>query len=105
ELAYQLAGAEGYAYLQDYDQGLTAPGGEQLSTLLRDIGTPVLILLDEVLNHVEAAQTVPAGDSTLGRQLMVFLKNLTEAVAGSQNVVLVYSLQASISEAMGAENL
>ena len=105
ELAYQLAGAEGYAYLQVYDEGLTAPGGEQLTTLLREIGSPVLILLDEVLNHVETAQTIQMGESTLGRQVMIFLKNLTEAVAGSQNVVLVYSLQASIGEAMGAENL
>jgi hypothetical protein len=105
EIAYQLAGVEGYEYLRDSDETLTSPGGETLSILLRDMGQPILILLDEVLNHVENAKGVQVEDSTLGRQLLIFLKNLTEAVSASRNAALVYSLQASITEGLGAENL
>jgi hypothetical protein len=105
EVAYQLGGEAGYAYVQESDEGYTAPGGETIITLLHDLGRPALILLDEVLNHVEAAQAVEIGNSTLGRQLMLFLKNLTEAVKDSHHAALVYSLQASASEAVGASTL
>jgi len=105
EIAYQLGGTAGYDIVRDDDEHMTAPGGEALTQLLREIGKPALILLDEVLNHVEAAQTVIVGESTLGRQLMIFLKSLTEAVSGSRNATMVYSLQASIREGLGAESL
>lgn len=106
EIAYQLGGAAGYAYVQGDDEHFTSPGGETLAALLRDFGQPVLILLDEILNHVENAQSVTIGDSTLGRQLMIFLKNLTETVSASRNAALVYSLQASrMGEHLGAESL
>ncbi|MCS6835397.1 MAG: DUF499 domain-containing protein [Anaerolineae bacterium] len=105
EIAYQLGGADAYARLLAEDQNYTAPGGETLAALLRDFQQPVLILLDEVLNHVEAAQTFQVGNSTLGRQLMLFLKNLTEAVSASRHAALVYSLQASVRESVGAESL
>ena len=105
EIAYQLAEEVGYAYVEESDQRGTAPGGDTIAALLRDIGKPALILLDEVLNHVEAAQTVTVGNSTLGRQIMLFLKNLTEEVKDSPHAALVYSLQASAGEAAGAANL
>ena len=105
EIAYQLAGLDGYALLAADDEYGTAPGGETLAALLRAVNGPALILLDEVLDHVEAAQTVVVGESTLGRQLLIFLKTLTEAVAGQPQVVLVYSLQASVREGLGAETL
>lgn len=106
EIAYQLGGAAAYSYVQEDDENLTSPGGETIETLLRDLGQPALILLDEVLNHVENAQSVSIGDSTLGRQLMIFLKNLTQAVSASRSAALVYSLQASqMGEHLGAESL
>lgn len=105
ELAYQLGGKAAYETIRVYDEGKTTPGGEDISNILRDLKKPALILLDEVLNHILEAEGVHVGESTLGRQLLIFIKKLTEAVAGSGNTVLVYSLQASVSEAMGAENL
>lgn len=104
-IAYQLGGEAAYDYVRESDEYYTAPGGDTIRALLRDLGKPVLILLDEVLNHVEAAQTVEVGNSTLGRQIMLFLKNLTEEVKGTHNAALVYSLQASAGEAVGAANL
>ena len=105
EVFYQLGGKAGYALVAEEDAKFTAPGGETLSKFLGDLKQPVLILLDEILNYVEAAMTVQIGESTFGRQLMIFLKALTEAVSGSRNAVLVYSLQASVREGLGAEGL
>jgi len=110
EIAYQLGaslnnGPLAYEYVRASDESLTAPAGEIIGALLRDLNHPSLILLDEVLNHIENAMAVKVRDSTLGRQLMLFIKNLTEEVAALPHSVLVYSLQASVREAVGAEGL
>lgn len=106
ELAYRLGGAEGYDAVRRIDETPSAPGGELIEGLLRGSKqAPVLLLADEVLVYVEKAMAVPAGDSTLGRQTLTFLQALTESVAGAPNAALVYSLQASIGEAVGAEGL
>jgi hypothetical protein len=74
--------------------------------LLKDDGDRAsLILADEVLVYVEKAMAVKTGDSNLGRQTMTFLQQLTESVAGSRKAALVYSLQASVAEAVGDEGL
>src|SRR5258708_26107954 len=44
---------------------------------------------------------VTVGESTLGRQTIVFLQRLTEAIAASPRAVMVYSLQQSEQEAGG----
>lgn len=105
EMFHQLGGAAGFVHVADEDANLTTPGGETIAQFLRELKQPTLILLDEILNYVEAAHTVTIGDSTFGRQIMVFLKNLTESVAASRNAVVVYSLQASVREGLGAEGL
>jgi predicted AAA+ superfamily ATPase len=56
EIAYQLGGSAGYSYMQADDENLTSPGGETIEALLRDLGQPALILLDEVLNGVKVAK-------------------------------------------------
>lgn len=99
ELAWQLGRQESYSLLAEQDQLGVAPGAEVLSRLLGE--EPTLLLLDEVLTYVENAMGIVVGDSTLGRQTIVFLQRLTEVVAASPRTVLVYSLQASEQEAGG----
>src|SRR5262249_38696447 len=103
ELAFRLGGAEGFAPVRGIDERMPAPGGDLLSSLVRAPGKATLILADEVLVYVEKALTVPAGDSTLGRQTLAFLQALTETVAGEPSAAFVYSLQASVAEAIGDE--
>lgn len=105
ELAYRLGGPEAFARVREIDERMTAPGGDLLASLVRAPGTSTLILADEVLVYVEKAMTVPAGDSTLGRQTLAFLQALTETVAGDPSAAFVYSLQASVAEAIGDEGL
>ncbi|QKW20539.1 ATP-binding protein [Kitasatospora sp. NA04385] len=100
ELAAQLGR---YELVAEHDRTGSAPGGDTLRRILGD--GPTLVLLDEVLVFVEKAMAVQRGDSTAGRQAMLFIQALTEAVSSHPNAVMVYSLQASVGEAVGAEGL
>src|SRR6266700_6996457 len=99
ELAWQLGGPEGYGLVAEQDRLGVAPGAEVLMRLIGD--TPALLLLEEVLVYVENAMGVTVGESTLGRQTIVFLQRLMEAVAASPRAAMVYSLQQSEQEAGG----
>src|SRR5439155_19753004 len=68
ELAYRLGGAVGYEAVRTIDERMTAPGGLMIESLLVAPKQATLVLADEVLLYVEKAMTLPAGDSTLGRQ-------------------------------------
>ena len=55
--------------------------------------------------YVEKAMAVERGESNAGRQAMLFIQALTEAVNNHPRAAMVYSLQASVGEAVGAEGL
>jgi hypothetical protein len=104
ELAYQLGGWPAYdALLVDGDEG-PPPAGEKLGRLLAD-AKPALILLDEVLVYAATAKAVSVGSTTLDRQVLLFVQHLTEAVNQARQAALIYSLQASVGEAVGEEGL
>ena len=48
---------------------------------------------------------VERGESNAGRQAMLFIQALTEVVNSHPSAAMVYSLQASVGEAVGAEGL
>ena len=103
ELAYQLGGKQAYELVRTADEGRTAPNKPVLQTLIGD--DPTLILLDEVLTYVEKANGVQVINSTYGRQVLIFLQTLTEAIRSLNRAAMIYSLQASQGEAYGAEGL
>ena len=104
ELAFQLGGWPAYdALLLDDGTEGTPPGGERLASLLA--GQPTLILLDEVLVFAAKAKGVRLGETTMDRQVLLFVQHLTEAVNNQAHAALVYSLQASVGEAVGEESL
>jgi Protein of unknown function (DUF499) len=103
ELAYQLGGWAAYDELVgDGDEG-TPPGGERLAALLA--GTPTLLLLDELLVYIAKGKGIRVADSTAGQQALLFVQSLSEAVNQQKNAVMVYSLQASVGEAVYEEGL
>lgn len=103
ELAFQLGGWEAYdELLVDGEEG-APPGGERLGRLLGD--TPALILFDEAIVYVAKGRAVARGDSDMGKLTMLFLQNLSEAVNQSVRGALIYSLQSSVGEAVGEEQL
>lgn len=92
-----------YDLVAEHDRTGAAPGGDVLRQMLA--GRPTLILLDEVLVYVEKAMAVQRAESTAGRQAMLFVQALTEAISSQPNAAMVYSLQASAGEAVGSEGL
>ncbi len=86
ELAFALAGSDGYARVRRSDEGRVAPGSETLQELFG--GEPTLILLDELSVYLRKVKDiVGAGD-----QLTAFLTSLFKAVEGAPNAALVYTL-------------
>jgi len=78
-------------------KGNTAPGKDKLIKLLSE-NTPVLILMDEVLEYATKAAGIKVGDSNLASQTFAFIQELTSAVATTGNALLVLTLPSSILE-------
>ena len=86
EIAYALAGRDGYERVRRSDERHIAPGAETLRELFG--GEPTLILLDELsvyLRKVRHMEDVRA-------QLTAFLTSLFKAIEGTPNAALVYTL-------------
>lgn len=87
EIAWALAGQEGYERVRASDQAGIAPGAETLRELFGD--RPTLILLDELAIYLRKQK------GTLqqrGAQLAAFLTALFKAVESSPQAVVVYTL-------------
>lgn len=91
EIAYGLAGRDGYRRVDDDIRG-SSPGADTLKELIGD--GPTLILLDELAVYLRKA----AMHGGAGKQLVAFLTSLIKAVEGSPNAAFVYTL------AMGADS-
>ena len=86
ELAYALAGPDGYERVRKSDESRIAPGAETLRELFG--GEPSLVLLDELAVYLR--KVGPLGGS--GKQLTAFLTSLIKAVEGAPQAALVYTL-------------
>lgn len=86
EIAYRLAGSEGYERVRRSDENRIAPGAETLRELFG--GRPTLILLDELSIYLrKVASMTHARD-----QLSAFLTALFKAVESTPNAAVVYTL-------------
>ena len=86
EIAYALAGKDGYARVRKSDESGIAPGAETLRELFG--GEPTLILLDELSVYLRKVQKLEDARD----QLTAFLTSLFKAVESAPNAVLVYTL-------------
>ena len=86
EIAYALAGKEGYERVRKSDENRIAPGAETLRELFG--GEPTLILLDELSIYLRKVRNL--GDAKT--QLTAFLTSLFKAVESAPNAALVYTL-------------
>ena len=98
DLAWQLGGAEGYAFVADADASGTSPGKAILEKLLARYA-PCVILVDELVAYIrqfEEGKTLTGGtfDSNLS-----FVQALTEALKAVPTAVLLASLPESEKEA------
>ena len=86
EIAYALAGTDGYERVRNSDERRIAPGAETLRELFG--GEPTLILLDELSVYLRKVSTLEHARD----QLTAFLTSLFKAVEGAPNAALVYTL-------------
>ncbi len=88
EIAYALAGKDGYARVRKSDERRIAPGAETLRELFG--GEPTLILLDELSVYLRKVRNLE--DASDRDQMTAFLASLFKAVESAPNAVLVYTL-------------
>ncbi len=89
EIAFQLGGAAAFEVIRQHDERGEAPGGDVIRKLLPK-DKPCLILMDEVMNWVSRNRR-----DQLHNQFYNFLQNLSEAIRGEKNLVLVVSIPKS----------
>lgn len=100
EMAWQLGGVEGYAFVREGDLKGVSPGADTLRELFRAT-EPALILIDEwvaFLRNIYRTSDLPSGDFEAN---LTFVQALTEAVKASPRTLLVASLPASQIEVGG----
>jgi hypothetical protein len=88
ELAYGLAGRDGYELLRASDEQCIAPGAETIRELFGS--EPTLILMDELSIYLRKLKAKDRDRA--GGQLTAFLTALFKAVESSPNAALVYTL-------------
>jgi len=100
EIAYRLAGAQGYEIVRRSDEARVAPGSETLERLFQATG-PALILIDETLSYITKASGIRVGKGFLSDQAQEFLLELTRAVNAAADVALVLTMTSSEQEQIG----
>ncbi len=101
ELAYQLGGAEAYEFMRGSDESMSAPGSSDLTKMMRAVGKPVLILIDELLDYATKAGAVKVGRGYLVEQVQSFIKALTQAVDPHPTALMVLTLTSSPQQIFG----
>lgn len=86
EIAYALAGKDGYDRVRASDESHVAPGTETLRELFG--GEPTLILLDELSVYLRKVHNLAGARN----QLTAFLTSLFKAVESAPRAALVYTL-------------
>ena len=99
EMAWQLGGERLYKLVEKDDELKTAPGTNLLGKILEEVG-PCVILIDEILSYIINASGVKVGEETLRGTTLIFLQQLTEAVANCPHAILITTLTSQITESM-----
>lgn len=103
ELAFQLAGKEGYEVFQENDESRISPGKAKIRKFLEE-QQPFVLLFDEILEYVNRAlddkkyQTREKTGVSLGTQTFSFFQELTEAVALIPRGMMIVTLPSSYLE-------
>lgn len=97
DIAYQLAGVEGYKEFEKNDKQRIAPGKDKLREFFQK-HQPFVILFDEILEYITKAIGVQEDKNNLGSQTYAFLQELTETISSIEKGVLIVTLPSSYLE-------
>lgn len=85
-------------------EGSVPRGGEVLRSVLKEQKTPILILIDELLQYItRAAELDKARGSNLAKMTIAFMQELSEAASSLDNVCVVVTLPSSSNEHLNNE--
>ncbi len=100
ELAWQLAGSDGYALIAAADRNGVNPGSDLLKELF-DVASPALILIDELVAYIRQlyrTDDLPGGSFDAN---LTFIQSLTEAARQATGTLVVATLPSSDIEIGG----
>jgi hypothetical protein len=100
DIAYQLAGMEGYRAFEKTDKERIAPGKDKLRAFLQE-QQPFIILFDEILEYITKAIGVQYGKTNLGSQTYALLQELTETISSVEKGMMIVTLPSSYLEDFG----
>lgn len=86
-IAKELLGQDGYRKMRPYEDELLSPGEDAIMDLIGD--ERCLILVDELAIYLAKAAAVTTGESTLAKQTIAFLQELTQVASAKPNLVVV----------------
>lgn len=85
-------------------EGRVSRGGEVLRSVLKAQETPILILIDELLQYItRAAEMDRESNSNLAKMTIAFMQELSEVAVGLRNVCVVITLPSSTNEHLDNE--
>lgn len=100
EIVFQLGGEAAYRQIEQNDRNRIPLGKDDLYQVLEPL-QPFILLLDEILEYVVSARSVPVGDQSLGSQTLKFFKELTDTVAILKHGLVIATLPSSELEDFG----
>jgi hypothetical protein len=93
-LAWRLGGAPMYAKIRAKDEGRRGTSTIEIVRLLEE-AAPCLILLDETLEYLNKALSMPVGDGNLAATTLTVIKELCTAAANVPGAAIVATLTSS----------
>jgi hypothetical protein len=103
EIAYQIGGEEGFRLFAENDAKRIPPGKEELKNFFQK-NQPFVILMDEILQYITKAAGVKVGKENLASLTLAFCLELTGAVSGSRNGLILATLPSSSIEDVSEAN-
>lgn len=81
-----------YDLVKSYDQELRKPDADTLSKMIDSTNKPVLIMIDELVNHLKDSQAEKVGDTNLAEITVSFFHTMTDVIVSSRNAMFIITL-------------
>ncbi|MDD4431905.1 MAG: DUF499 domain-containing protein, partial [Bacteroidales bacterium] len=81
-----------YGLVEKFDQELRKPDADTLNQMLNSTGKPVLIMIDELVNHLKDSQAEVVGNTNLAEITVSFFHTLTDVIVSSEKAMFILTL-------------
>jgi predicted AAA+ superfamily ATPase len=81
-----------YDLVESFDKELKRPDASTLTKMINSTGKPVLIMIDELVNHLKDAKAEKVGDTNLAEVTVSFFHTMTDVIVNSKNAMFIVTL-------------